>query len=176
MNTDKCPSSSPMSHTSTLDERKVSHQLGGHPAERDSSALRGEKKYEVQLERDDDPQELPLFRRWLAVATISGAALCVAGASSIASVSNTKRTYHSLELLYLCTITGCFHGRCRVSTIPCGKRSSNLGDQPLCHWSRHRSPLFRAIVRSLRTEHCLSGVIHSFLRLYVSCRLCTRHW
>ncbi|KAH9979930.1 major facilitator superfamily domain-containing protein [Lactifluus volemus] len=78
-----------MSHTSTLDEREVSHQLECRPAERDSSPLRGEKKYEVQLERDDDPQELPLFRRWLAVATISGAALCVAGASSIASAAFT---------------------------------------------------------------------------------------
>jgi hypothetical protein len=87
-----------MSHSSTLDEPKVSHQLEGHLVERDRSGLRGEKKYEVQLERDDDPQELPLFRRWLAVATISGAALCVASASSIASVLNTQRTYHSLEL------------------------------------------------------------------------------
>lgn len=86
------PSSSPalgISQTLTLDEREV---------EQDGSALLREKKYEVQLGPEDDPQELPLLRRWLAVATISGAALCVACASSVASILTTVHMYYSLEL------------------------------------------------------------------------------
>lgn len=39
-------------------------------------------KYEVILDPQDDPQELSLIRRWLAVITISFSSLCVACASS----------------------------------------------------------------------------------------------
>jgi hypothetical protein len=41
-----------------------------------------EKRYEAQLEREDDPQRLSLLRRWLAVATISISAHFVTFASS----------------------------------------------------------------------------------------------
>ena len=39
-------------------------------------------EFEVVLEPDDDPKELPLFRKWLAVLTICSAALCTTFASS----------------------------------------------------------------------------------------------
>ncbi|KAH8999831.1 MFS general substrate transporter [Lactarius hatsudake] len=42
-------------------------------------------KYEVILEPADDPQQLPLARRWLAVFCISTAAICVTCASSMAA-------------------------------------------------------------------------------------------
>jgi hypothetical protein len=88
------PSSSPTLGTSqTLEAFNQ-----GRRVERDGSALLREKKYEVQLGPEDDPQELPLLRRWLAVATISGAALCVACASSVASILTTSHMYYSLRL------------------------------------------------------------------------------
>lgn len=48
-----------------------------------TDVLDEEKRYEVELEPEDDPQRLPLFRRWLAVATISSAAHFVTFASSV---------------------------------------------------------------------------------------------
>ncbi|EIM86273.1 MFS general substrate transporter [Stereum hirsutum FP-91666 SS1] len=46
-------------------------------------------KYEVILDPQDDPQELSLIRRWLAVITISFSSLCVACASSAAAFTET---------------------------------------------------------------------------------------
>jgi hypothetical protein len=77
------PSSLPTfrtSHTSTLDGKS------GHRIEQDGPPYLTKKGHEVQLEPEDDPQQLSLCRRWLAVATISSAGLCVACASSIASI------------------------------------------------------------------------------------------
>jgi hypothetical protein len=48
----------------------------------DSCTLGEEKRYEVRLEPEDDPQRLPLLRRWLAVATIAVSAHFVTFASS----------------------------------------------------------------------------------------------
>ena len=39
-------------------------------------------EYEVTLSPEDDPQQLPLLRRWLAVVTISCASVCVTCTSS----------------------------------------------------------------------------------------------
>ncbi|THH05837.1 hypothetical protein EW146_g9793 [Bondarzewia mesenterica] len=52
--------------------------------------------YEVTLEPEDDPQQLPLFRRWLAVITISSASVCVTCASSAASFTEAgvAREFH----------------------------------------------------------------------------------
>ena len=48
----------------------------------DSCILDREKRNEVQLEPEDDPQRLSLLRRWLAVATIAVSAHFVTFASS----------------------------------------------------------------------------------------------
>jgi len=45
--------------------------------------------FEVTLEPEDDPQNLPWFKRWTAVLVISSASLCVTCASSIASFTET---------------------------------------------------------------------------------------
>lgn len=45
--------------------------------------------FEVTLEPENDPQNLPLFKRWTAVLVISSASLCVTCASSIASFTET---------------------------------------------------------------------------------------
>ncbi|KAA1469729.1 MFS general substrate transporter [Dentipellis sp. KUC8613] len=50
-----------------------------------SPASSGNPDFEVVLEPEDDPQELPLYRRWLAVLTIASASICVTCASSAAS-------------------------------------------------------------------------------------------
>jgi len=76
----------PRSPTLTLDVNKESNQ--SHGVERDWSLSPKEKGFEVQLESEDDPQQLSLCRRWLAVATISSAALCVTCGSSVASLCN----------------------------------------------------------------------------------------
>lgn len=55
-------------------------------AEKDGSPLFDENTYEVQLEPEDDPHQLSLFRRWLAVLVISGAALCVACGGPFVSI------------------------------------------------------------------------------------------
>lgn len=72
--------------TLTLDDNKLSNQ--SHGVEKDWSPSFKEGRYEVQLEPEDDPQQLTLYRRWLAVATISSAALCVTCGSSVASICN----------------------------------------------------------------------------------------
>jgi hypothetical protein len=87
-------STTPTSPTFTLDGNKEYNQ--GHSVERDWSLSLNEKGYEVQLESEDDPQQLSLCRRWLAVATISSAALCVTCGSSVASICNK---YSHLGLL-----------------------------------------------------------------------------
>jgi hypothetical protein len=48
----------------------------------DDSCTLDEKRYEVRLEPEDDPQRLSLLRRWLAVATIAVSAHFVTLASS----------------------------------------------------------------------------------------------
>ncbi|KAF8486244.1 MFS general substrate transporter [Russula ochroleuca] len=55
-----------------------------------------EKRYEAQLEREDDPQRLSLLRRWLAVATISISAHFVTFASSAAvfSLRGVRDSFH----------------------------------------------------------------------------------
>jgi hypothetical protein len=58
----------------------------GHKAEQDGSPLFNEETYEVQLEPEDDPHQLSLFRRWLAVLVISGTALCVACGGPFVSI------------------------------------------------------------------------------------------
>ncbi|KAH9985041.1 MFS general substrate transporter [Russula compacta] len=68
----------------------------GHKTEQDGSPLLNEKTYEVQLEPEDDPQQLSLSRRWLAVLVISGAALCVAcgGPFAAFTVQAVSRQFH----------------------------------------------------------------------------------
>jgi hypothetical protein len=68
-------SDSPTSKGS-LDQMRWSGATG------DSCTLDVEKRYEVQLEPEDDPQRLSLLRRWLAVATIAISAHFVTFASS----------------------------------------------------------------------------------------------
>ncbi|KAF8486247.1 MFS general substrate transporter [Russula ochroleuca] len=55
-----------------------------------------EKRYEVQLGPEDDPQRLSLFRRWLAVVTISSCAHFVTFASSVAafSLGGVSESFH----------------------------------------------------------------------------------
>ncbi len=48
--------------------------------------------YEVVLERADDPQQLPLARRWLAVLCISTAAICITCASSMVVDRSSERS------------------------------------------------------------------------------------
>ncbi|KAH9989424.1 major facilitator superfamily domain-containing protein [Russula vinacea] len=55
-----------------------------------------EKRYQVQLEPEDDPQRMSLLRRWLAVATIAISAHFVTFASSAAvfSLRDVSRRFH----------------------------------------------------------------------------------
>jgi hypothetical protein len=83
-------SSSPIlrtSHTSTIDGHQEYDKEKGHKLEHNELPFLPESGYEVRFEPEDDPQQLSLFRRWMAVATISSAALCVTCASSMASIS-----------------------------------------------------------------------------------------
>ncbi|KAN0115774.1 Major facilitator superfamily domain containing protein [Russula decolorans] len=61
-----------------------------------SCTLDKEKRYEVRLEPEDDPQRLSLLRRWLAVATIAVCAHFVTFASSAAvfSVHGIENSFH----------------------------------------------------------------------------------
>lgn len=48
----------------------------------DDNASGLNEKFEVMLEPQDDPKELPSIRKWLAVLTICSASLCTTFASS----------------------------------------------------------------------------------------------
>ncbi len=45
--------------------------------------------YEVVLEPEDDPQQLPLMRRWVSVVFLSTAAICITGVSSMVRLDYT---------------------------------------------------------------------------------------
>ncbi|KAI0283758.1 major facilitator superfamily domain-containing protein [Russula brevipes] len=68
----------------------------GHKVEQNELPFLAESGYEVRFEPEDDPQQLSLFRRWMAVATISSAALCVTCASSMAAftINAVSRQFH----------------------------------------------------------------------------------
>ena len=162
------------SHTSILDRNNGSDQ--SHSLKQDESPSLKEKLREVQLEPEDDPQQFSLCRRWLAVATISGAGLCVACASSIASICDLVPVLgvgaSCLDHLHS-LLSGFFDCRRRGTTISCGKRSSDLGYQLICHRSRHRPSLFRTAFGSIWPKHHLSCVIHSLFRLYIPGCFCS---
>ena len=162
----------PTSPTLTLDGNKLSNQ--SHDVEKDWSPSLKEGRYEVQLEPEDDPQQLPLYRRWLAVATISSAALCVTCASSVASICN-KVLESGPATQQILALSGGFYYRCRGTSVSCGKRSCNLGNQLVCHGPRHRPSLFRAVVGTVWSKHRLPCVLHLVFRLYVPRRICTGH-
>lgn len=49
------------------------------------SLEKDQDQFLVSLDTGDDPQHLPIFRKWLAVLVVSSASLCVACSSSIVS-------------------------------------------------------------------------------------------
>lgn len=70
--------------------------LQQHPTFADPTHMQESKEqlptdnFRVSLDADENPQALPVFRKWAAVLAISFASLCVATSSSIASI-HTKR-------------------------------------------------------------------------------------
>lgn len=154
-----------ISRTSTLDG-------GSDQGHRIEPPYFTEKGQEVQLEPEDDPQQLSLCRRWLAVATISSAGLCVACASSIASICDL--VFHQF-LKPSCSLSGLFYCRRCGARVQCGKRSGDLRNQYICHWSRHRSSPFRTTFGSVWSKHRLSCIIHSLFRLHIPGCFCTQH-
>src|SRR5216683_6289667 len=126
------PSSLPTiraSHASTLDGKKGSDQ--DHRVE-DGSPFLDEKGYEVRLEPEDDPHQLSLCRRWLAIATISGASLCVACASSLASIHSLVTRMRASYLNYFRSLSGCFYCRRRgIAILGISLYVMGLGTGPL---------------------------------------------
>lgn len=55
-------------------------------------------KFQVVLEPQDDPKELPLIRKWLAVLTICNAALCTTFASSAVGLDSACPSVMSDDL------------------------------------------------------------------------------
>jgi hypothetical protein len=53
------------------------------PSSSETTSLDTPSPYEVSLDAADNPQELPLVRRWLAVLCISTSSICVTCASSM---------------------------------------------------------------------------------------------
>jgi len=88
LSTDQTPPTSPLDEYQGFDQVRKNKE--------DGSPVLMEKEYEVQIGPGDDPRGLSLFRRWLAVATICGAALCVACASSIAvfTIDDMSQQFH----------------------------------------------------------------------------------
>lgn len=62
----------------------------------DSHTLDEEKRYEVRLEPEDDPQGLSLLRRWLAVVTIavSGHFVTFASSAAVFSLHSIEKSFH----------------------------------------------------------------------------------
>jgi len=121
------PSSLPTiraSHALTLDGTKISDQ--DHRVE-DGSPFLDEKGYEVRLEPEDDPHQLSLCRRWLAVATISGASLCVACASSLASIHSSVTRMRTSYLNYFRSPQAAFTVDAVAQQFHVGKEVAILG-------------------------------------------------
>jgi hypothetical protein len=76
-----------------------------------STSQNAEDSHFVVLQPEDNPQNMSLFRRWLAVLVISSAALCVTCASSIVS----QFVCRDLGLV-TDHVPGCVHGTgCRAN-------------------------------------------------------------
>ncbi|KAF9000016.1 major facilitator superfamily domain-containing protein [Cyathus striatus] len=66
-----------------------------------------DESYRVHLDPHEHPQQLSLFRKWLAVITISSASLCVTCASSVASFTETgvAETFHVSNVVTVLAIS-----------------------------------------------------------------------
>ena len=96
------------SHTSTIDGHQEYDKEKGHKLEQNELPFLAESGYKVRFEPEDDPQQLSLFRRWMAVATISSAALCVtcmASISDLITAHSISYSTHSLSLFSLAFTT-----------------------------------------------------------------------
>ncbi|KAI0319040.1 MFS transporter [Amylostereum chailletii] len=87
----------PLSHNTLPDPEIEAGRVDLEKAKARAQAHAGRKNYvnekedpfEVHLDLKDDPQSLPLFRRWLAVLVISSVGLCVTAASSAGAMTET---------------------------------------------------------------------------------------
>ncbi|KAI0771478.1 MFS general substrate transporter [Trametes elegans] len=95
------------SETITLSDADVESN-GAHPPpfskEKSGEPPRSPDDHQVQLEPADDPKNLPIWRKWLAVLVISVSSLCATFASSVASATETGlaqdlHTTHEVTIL-----------------------------------------------------------------------------
>ena len=97
----------------------------------------------------------------------------VSRAPHLLRVFTTSARFSTSCLNYLCSLSGIFYSRRRGTRVSCRKRSGALRNQLICHWSRHRSSLFRTAFGSVWPKYCLSCVIHSVFHLHIPGCFCT---
>ena len=129
-----------------------------------------EKRHEVQLEPEDDPQRLSLLRRWLAVALISSSAHFVAFASSVVRLCYSGSFSH---LTLMLSPPGSVHLAWHFGQVSCWTRSCHLEHKLVCNGAGHRPSFCWSNIRALWAQYRLSHFICFFFCLQLSCRLCS---
>jgi len=122
--------------------------------------------YEVFLEPAENPQELSLARRWLAVICISTASICVTWASSMVRVCSFV-TFLSSKVALLSRTTGGVRGGACSKRIPCEQGSCHSRRESLRVGSGPRPACRGSNVRDLWAQYRLSRLIYPVLPVHV---------
>lgn len=128
----------------------------------------GSPSYEVFLEPAENPQELSLVRRWLAVICISTASICVTCASSMVCAFCSWLPYCRVGHVCKCnTTTGGVRGGTCSKTVPCEQGSRHSRRESLRLGSGPRPACRGPNVRNLWAQYHLSRLICPVLPVHV---------
>lgn len=117
----------------------------------DSCMLDEEKRNQVQLEPEDDPQRLSLLRRWLAVATIAVSAHFVTFASSAVRFfcPPTEGVPRENPTLTFPPFLGSVLLRWHKTQFSCWSRSRHLEHKFVCYGTGRRPSFCGSNIRAL---------------------------
>lgn len=134
-----------------------------------------ETEYEVDLLPEEHPQQLPLWRKWLAVVVVSCCSFCVTGSSSMVRlpcvVFFSSKQWSSCNFVAI----GSFYRNSGFWRFPYFSWSRCSFSFPI-HWGHgSRSFTYGTLVGDVRTEHNLPCFIYFNVCVLVRCGFCSGH-
>lgn len=125
--------------------------------------------FEVSLDAEIDPKNIPLWRKWLAVLVINAGAICVSSSSSMVVL---QRDYVGLLCLHF-IITGGFRPTSNCSRISYIRGSDSARCQLVHHRPRYGTFPSGCNSGTCRPETYIPWIVLSPLGLHVACCLCS---